>query len=327
MKIDTKNLPPSVCLYRRCRTVQIPVILCLLLALNACSSFQDGSAYNLEKQVERQQIESALMSEPDLQEERTVEEFEALGDRYLLRGDINRAYIYYIKGLGLEPDNVNILHKQALLLLRKSKFVEAEAVYTKLLGLDAEDSLALEGQGRSCFGLKKFSEAEQNFLAAVALNPELWRSYEFLGLLHSRRQEYDQAIHQFKTALGQRPEREGIINNLALSYYAVGDFNETVRLLEGVAKRTRNRKVFNNLALAYFQLGLYREALQSFKRGSANEAAAYNNMGYAFLQEKKYTEAIPAFEKAIELHPKFYPAAQKNLEIAEQALSDPALEI
>lgn len=44
-------------------------------------------------------------------------------------------------------------------------------------------------------------------------------------------------------------------------------------------------------------------------------------MGYEFLTHKKYNEAIQAFEKAINLYPKFYPSAKKNLVIANRELS------
>lgn len=298
-----------------------------LFFLNSCSFFQNDTGPNIEKQIERQQAQRELMSEPVPVENRTAAEFEELGDRYLLRGDINRAYIYYLKGLGAEPNNVSLVHKQGALLLKKSKFVEAEAVYKKLLAVNSEDSVALEGHGKAYFGMGKFAEAEQDFLAAIEVNSKQYQSHEFLGLLYSRRQEYDQAINRFKTALALQPRNVAISNNLAVTYYLNGDFEEAVHLFKGLARTSSNKKINNNLALAYFQLGFYEKAISSFKRGSENEAEAYNNMGYEFLTNRKYSEAIQAFEKAIALHPKFYPAAHKNLDIANHELSKEVAEV
>ncbi len=303
------------------RPFKIPFILAALLFLNGCSYFQNDSDYYLDKQIERQQIQHELISEPISQEIRTAAEFEKQGDLYLLKGDINRAYIYYVKGLGVEPDNVSIIHKQGALLLRKAKYVEAETVYEKLLAIDSNDPLALEGQGKAYFGLGKFPEAERFFLAALEIKSEQWQSHEFLGLIYSRQQEYEQAINHLKTAQAYQPRNISISNNLAVTYYLNGNFKEAVPLFKGLAKNSKKQKIHNNLALAYFQLGFYEEALESFKRGSDNEAVAYNNIGYEFLSHKKYVEAIQAFEKAIDLYPKFYPSAQKNLEIAKHALS------
>lgn len=131
----------------------------------------------------------------------------------------------------------------------------------------------------------KFAEAEQSFLTAIELKPDLWQSHEFLGLIYSRRQEYDQAINQFIIALDYQPHSVSIANNLAVSYYITGELPKAARLLEGLANKiSSNKKIYNNLALVYCQLGFY--------------------------------------EKAIEIHPKFYPVAQKNLEIARHKLAD-----
>jgi Flp pilus assembly protein TadD len=306
--------------------LRFPVIAISLFLLTSCASSQDKTGANLERQIKFQHMEQQLIAEPVSKEKRTAAEFEEQGDRYLLRGDNNRAYIYYAKGLGVAPDNVSLIHKQGVLLLKKSKFGEAEAVYEKLLTVNSKDSAALEGRGKATFGQGKFPEAEQDFLAALAINPGHWQSQEFLGLIHSRRQEYDQAINRFKAALGQQPWNESISNNLAVTYYLKGDFKEAVLLLKGLVKTTQNRKVYNNLALASFQLGLYDEAMDAFRRGSENEAVAYNNMGSEFFTSKRYKEAIQAFEKAIDLHPKFYPSAQNNLLIANHALSNAAAE-
>jgi tetratricopeptide (TPR) repeat protein len=310
----------------RIKVLRIPVILTALFFLSSCSSVQDKSGYNLEKQIELQQVQHEMISEPIAKEKRTAVEFEELGDRYLLKGDINRAYLYYTKGLGVDPDNLSITHKQGALLLKKSKFIEAETVYEKLLATNNRDPLALEGRGKAYFGQGKDAEAEQDFLATLEISSEQWQSHEFLGLISSRRQEYDQAINRFKIALAHQPRSVSIGNNLAVTYYLNGNFKEALPLIKGFAKTSDNRKVYNNLALVSFQLGLYNEAMDAFKRGSENDAMAYNNMGYEFLTHKKYSEAIQAFEKAIELYPKFYPSAQKNLAIAKHALSNTGTE-
>lgn len=292
------------------------VILATLVLLTSCSSTNDVG-YDIEKQIERQQAQYDLISEPVPEVNRTAGEYEELGDRHLLKGDINRAYIYYMKGLGVEPDNVSLRHKQGVLLLKKKKLVEAEAVYNMLLSIDAQDPQALEGRGKTYFAQGKFPEAEKDFRAALDLNAELFQSHEFLGLLYSRRQEYEKAIQQFKTVLASQPLNVSVNNNLAVTCYLNGDFKEAVRLLSKVQKISPNRKVYNNLALAYFQLGHYDKAMEAFKRGSEDSAVAYNNMGYELLTSKKYKEAITAFEKAIALNPKFYPSAQKYLELAK----------
>jgi Flp pilus assembly protein TadD len=313
---------------RRIYPFRIAALLSALFFLTSCAALQgnkDGGA-NLERQIELQQAQHELTTEPAVKEQRTAAEFEEQGNRYLMTGDISRAYMYFTKGLAVEPENVSLLYKQGNLLLQKNKFFEAEIVFAKLLTLNSNDALSFEGRGKAYYGLGKLKEAEQDFLAALAKNPELWQSSEFLGLVHGKRQEYDQAINRLQTALSFQPQNASIKNNLAVTYYLNGNFKEAAFLLKGTAKTSNDKKVYNNLALACFQLGLYDEAMEAFRRGADNEAVAYNNIGYQFLSQKKYQEAIQAFEKAIELYPKFYPSAHKNLEIARHEMAKAAPE-
>jgi superkiller protein 3 len=281
--------------------------------------WQNKSADNtLERQLELQQMEQELLAEPAAPESRTAEELESQGDRHLLQGDINKAYFCYFKGLTIEPDRVSLLHKQGALLIKKNKNPEAEKVYQRLLSLDNKDAQAHEGLGKTYFGLGKSGEAEKSFLTALELKPELWQAHEYLGLISSQRQDYQQAISRFNAALVLKPGRTSITNNLAVTYYINGDFSEAAQLLRVLAAKTKDPKVYNNLALCSFRLGNYQEALESFKMGSGSEAAAYNNIGREYLSVKKYDQAIESFERAIALHPKFYPSAQKNLDLAKR---------
>lgn len=300
------------------------VLLCLGLlpvTLSGCSSLENKTADTLERQIELQQIEHELEMEPASTEIRTAAEFERQGDRYLQQGDINRAFLYYAKGLGVEPDYIPLLNKQGILLLKKKKFVEAEQVYGKILALTSTDPRALAGRSMACFGQGKFDEAEQGFLSALESKTDDWLTYEYLGLIYSQRQEYERAISQFKKALSFKPNNISAANNLAVTYYLNGNFDQAVRLYRDLAASAGNRKIHNNLALAYFQMGQYENAMESFKKGTGNEATAYNNIGREYLFAKKYDEAIKAFEKAIVLNPKYYTSAQKNLDLARRELS------
>ncbi|WP_136805719.1 tetratricopeptide repeat protein [Desulfosediminicola flagellatus] len=286
--------------------------------MSGCSSFQKDTSFNLERQIQRQQAAREMKMKPSSNEEHTARDYENMGDRYMLRKDINRAYLNYMRGLEIEPESVSLLEKQASLLLAKNKYFEAGIVYQKLLNINSANSEALEGQGRAYFGLGKLNEAEDNFRAALAISPNRWKTHEYLGLIASQQQDLKRAIACFEQALELQPENDGYINNLAVSYYIDGDIDEALRLLSELAKSSRTRKVHNNLALVYFKLGYYEEAMASFKRGSESEAEAYNSIGYQFLVSKQFVRAIEAFERAIDLNPKYYIAADKNLTIARK---------
>lgn len=305
----------------RCISRHIPLFIIFTLLLTGCSSVSDNTAKILEKQIELQQIQHELATVPLDSGKKTAAEFEQLGDNYLRRGDINRSYMYYLKGLNTEPDRVSLLQKQGRLLLKKKKYAEAEQVYGRLVSLAGKDPKTLVGQSMVYFAQGRYAEAEQGFLAVLAKKNDEGQAHEYLGLIHSQKQEYDQAITRFRKALAYKPKDVSITNNLAVTFYLNGDFAEAVRLLENLAATNKDQKVYNNLALAHFQLNHHDKALESFKKGSDNEAVAYNNLGQEYLYAKKYEKAIAAFDKAISLNPKYYAAAQKNMDLAKRQMA------
>lgn len=319
-KVNLCNLQESISIHFTRKILLLTLIVLSPLFLSNCSSWTGNTSNTLEKQIELQKIQQELASEPVHAEQKSVSDFEQLGDQYFKKNDITRAYLYYAKGLTIEPNNKSLLHKQAALLLKINKFAEAERVFEKLITHDSNDSVALTGRSRTYFIQGKVEEAEQGFLAALKIKADDCLAYEYLGLIHSQRQEYEKAISMFKTALSYKPRSVSVTNNMAVTYYLIGDFNEAVRLFQEVAATINDRKIYNNLALAYFQLDQYDNSLASFKKGSGNEATAYNNMGQEYLSARKYKEAIDSFERAIALHPKYYLSAQKSLEQAKRGL-------
>ena len=309
---------PTSCIFFR----HIPFFIIIApLLLAGCSSVSDNTAKTLEKQIELQQARHELATEPQVSGKKTAAELEKLGDNYFRKGDINRAYLYYLKGLNAEPNKVSLLQKQGRLLIKKKKYTEAEQVYGRLVPLAGDEPQTLVGQSMVHFALGRYAEAEHGFLAALAKKDDEWQAHEYLGLIHSQKEEYDRAIARFKKAIAYKPKDAGITNNLAVTCYLKGDFAEAVRLLENLAAKAKDPKIYNNLALSHFQLGHYDNALECFKKGSDNEAAAYNNMGQEYLFAKKFERAIEAFDKAIALNPKYYAEAQKNMDLAKRQLA------
>lgn len=300
-------------------TQQFSTFLFILSALFLSGCAQKGFKDNgLEDLIERQQVQHEFLSEPVEKITRTTAELEEVGDRYLIKGDINRAYLYYIKGLETEPDNHSLRHKQAALLMKKNKLLQAEIIYKKLITHTDRDAMAYEGLGRIYLRQGKFEETELNLLRAIEIKTELWKAHNCLGLMYSQEKNFELAIQRFNTALTHKPGEVSVLNNLAVTHYLVGNFEETIRILSNLPTPLKDKKIYNNLALAYYQAGFYNQALEAFKKGSENKAVAYSNMGHKYLNSKKYTEAVKAFKRAIDLHPKYYPSAQKGLELARR---------
>lgn len=310
--------PSSAQIFLKRNTLLAVTLLMVMVLTGGCSALQDRrAAVDLERQIARQQVAREFAHDAVVSKVRSAAEYEQLGDRYVLSRDISRAYLYYLKGLEMEPERVSLLEKQAKLLLAKQKFFEAELVYRKLLTLNSTNGVALEGLGKALFGQKKYDAAEQSFSQALEYNDQSWAAFEYLGLIASHRHDFLEAHTWFEKAIELQPDRDSLVNNLAVSLYLNGKYTEALRLFNTLSKTTDERKVHNNLALTYFRLGYYDQAMASFKKGSKNAAEAYNNLGYQYLVDKQFLKAMNAFEKAIDLNPRYYVEAEKNFALAK----------
>ncbi|WP_162096637.1 tetratricopeptide repeat protein [Desulfotalea psychrophila] len=293
-----------------------------LLLLGGCASFQSNpTELSVQRQIERQQKVYELTEEPQKQEKLTLKEYEALGDRYLIQNDIEKAYMNYVKALAIDPNKISLLHKQGKILGKKNRHADAEKVYRFLLAKSEEDALAYEGLGQALLGLKKIKAAEDALLTAIALDDELWRAHHFLALIYGTEQQYGRAVKEFKKALSYRPQDSSLLNNLAVTYYLNGQYAEAEKILTILTRNSKDKKVYNNLAIVCVQRGKFEKALSAFKRGTKDEAYAYNNIGFEYLTHRRYKEAIVALEKALELNPQFYPTAYESLEKARKGLA------
>jgi len=272
--------------------------------------------------MRKQQVLNEVEEEfhPELPEP-TVEKYEQTADACFGRGDINRAFLYYNKALGIDGDNDRLIHKIGLLWLKKKKYAEAEKVIEYALSLNSQPALYHQSLGQALFGGLKIDQAEQSFRTALAKDDNLVSSHVYMGLLHGGRGEYEQAAACYEKALALDPRNIAALNNLALTRLAMGRQEEALDIFEQLGRLyPENKKVFNNMGLLYCRLNKYEQAMGSFKMGTLDEATAYNNLGYGLLYHQRYQEAQQAFEKAVGLNPKYYEKADNNLKTVEKVI-------
>jgi Flp pilus assembly protein TadD len=246
---------------------------------------------------------------------------ERLGDSYFHQGNFAMAVVEYNKALGDNPNQTLVLYKRGLVFLKQRRWKDASTQFQELLKTEPKSALAYEGLGYADLQMGQDGKAEEELRQAITLDATRWQAHNFLGLLYDHQRRYRDAIAEFQAALAVQPGESAVHNNLGLAYYltgqydaAVGSFQEALRIGSG------HPKIYNNLGLAYGKLERYHEALESFKMAS-EESQAYNNLGAVYLAAGNPRQAITCFEKAIDLHPRHYPKAAENLDLARRALN------
>lgn len=109
------------------------------------------------------------------------------------------------------------------------------------------------------------------FERAAALSPGNWQVYKARGVFRWKRQEYQEAISDFQTALALNP-------------------------MDAI--------LWNNLGGLHQMLGQASEAIDAYARSIAIEPndGAYSNTGFLQFSEGHYAEAAASFNRAIELN-------------------------
>ena len=150
---------------------------------------------------------------------------------------------------------------------------------------------------------------------ALQLSPELAAVHSTMGLIQTRRGQYEAAIGSFEKALALAPVSAGVHRGLAAVYEAQrnGEMAEAT-YKNAVLLRPDAWDSHNDLGRFYFNRGRYRNAAEEFQRVVSlipDSARGYTNLGAALVQIGDYPRAAAMFEQAIRLQPA--PRAWSNL--------------
>lgn len=305
------------------------IILILMIALMVvfgCASGkgkQTGSA-DYGKMVELQQKKSAAVQaeEPDLPLglEMTAETHEKMGDAYIRQGNAFAALTEYQKSLEKDPNLTSARYKIGMFFIGRGLPDEALKEFDQIIAREPENATAYYGRARARFLQKKLHLAKSDLRDALKLNDQYWQAHALLGIILDGGRQHGQAQEEYKKALVIQPDSAAVYNDLGVSLYLDGKFDEAaVAFLKAFNINPDNRRISNNLGLALYRLGNKDDALEAFKRGGS-EAAAYNNIGYLQMKDKQYENALAALERAIDANPSFYARARKNMDKAKAAL-------
>ena len=116
----------------------------------------------------------------------------------------------------------------------------------------------------------KVDEAVKIIQDIIASDPDITDAYFSIGNIYFQAQKYREAVGYFQQVLGRKPDDSFAAINVALSYEAMGQFDQAEQFLLNYLK-----KGFPEDSQFYFMLG---------------------NMNYI---QKKYDQAIPYFEKCL----------------------------
>jgi tetratricopeptide (TPR) repeat protein len=135
------------------------------------------------------------------------------------------------------------------------------------------------------------------------------RAHYQLGTLYRLRNANDKAIEHWKAAVGLRPGFFEARNNLAVTYYQLGRYDESIeewRSLLRTPGYATPHVAHSNLSAAYRANGKLEDALTEARMAlevarqlEVEYPAAYRNLGLAYAELGAYNEAVEAYRQAL----------------------------
>ena len=197
-------------------------------------------------------------------------------------------------------------------------------MYQEIQSIKPDDSLAELGVARLWDRWGDYGLAYQHAERAVVLEPRSAEALEALGRVLLHRNQIDQALSAFLSAVEIKPQSASLLSNTGYVFLKRGDLPQARLYLErAVAANDSLVEARNNLGIVLARMGEPNHALAEFMAVN-DPAAAFNNLGVVYLDQKRWSEAREAFRRALVLDPE-HKKAQTNLAEAEAHMPRPTI--
>jgi Flp pilus assembly protein TadD len=229
-----------------------------------------------------------------------------LGDAARANGDLPSAIGFYRRGADQWPGNVEPQLRLGSALTEVGGYNEAIAAYQEAVRLNRDSADAYRGWGNVLIAIDQPQLAQTQYETALKLTPNDHRVMNGLGVVRDLAGDHAAAQDYYRRGLGLAPDHLPLQNNYGLSLALSGNYQESIRVLRGVASHptatARNRL---NLALAY---GLANQTDQAARAASADLdplSVQRSLQHYATLRSL----SGPARSQAIRNDPTYFPKA------------------
>jgi putative PEP-CTERM system TPR-repeat lipoprotein len=196
--------------------------------------------------------------------------YELLAEFYLSQNRVDEAIETYRRLFVADPNNVQALYMRGLLLLTLERSAEAVDVVALFAKQFPDDYRGEQLMGMAAYKNGYYDEALVHLRQSLKIKPQTLTNY-YLGLSHSRQNEFELAINQYQRVLDAQPGSSQARLMLAMTFLIQ-------KRVEDCLQQTRY--VLKN---------------------DPNNGLAYNILGSAYLLKKEYDDALIAFNQALEV--------------------------
>ncbi len=221
----------------------------------------------------------------------------------------------YLRGLEIEPDNVELLNAMGFSLFQQGKSADAVAAFEKALAIDPKHWKAHNNMALASIDLGELEVAEAHYRESLAIKPQP-AIYNDLGFVLERLGMPAQAAEEFRKALELDPKSASAHYNLGASLVRSGEFAEAEPHLRAALKKNPNTETYTALGVALWQQGRLDAAAANLRdaiEADPRNAAPYDTLGTILVQQGKLEEAASVYRDLI----RNQPSAAAHQELAQ----------
>ncbi len=223
-------------------------------------------------------------------------------------GELEESGEWITRSLSFRPRDVDLHLALAYLRIEQKRWADAVEIVRAAFGLHPEGPVAAElwtVLGGAFEAGEIFPTAKEAYRKALETAPGLPKPYLYLGALHHRLKEYEEAEKVFREGYERSPQDPNILNGLGYLYADWGrKLEEAVRLIErALAQDPENAAYLDSLGWAYYRMNRVEEALKLLEEaaGRAEDPEVLDHLGQVYFSLGKTGEAEAAWKKGLEL--------------------------
>jgi len=122
--------------------------------------------------------------------------------------------------------------------------------------------------------------AETIYLDLLTRSPNNWRVYFGYGYFLTRVGRHEEAIENYKKVLNFLPDNTSAINNIAVGYTYLGDYESAASMFELAASIEPDIGVFTNIGSMYYSGGEFKKAVVAYEKALKLDPDNYQLMSY-----------------------------------------------
>jgi len=216
------------------------------------------------------------------------------------------------------------VHAQTLFdLCQAERFDEAEALYSRVCAAGTIDAELYHLGGVAALEREDFEAALDRVRAAVSIRPGEGSYRNTLGAIHWRQGNLLEAAACFRAGLQSSPADPTILYHLSCVLLETEEFGDAVetsrRLLEADSEPAENWLVRMRALVGAGQLSAAVGAYQGLLIRDPTNTGLWNNAGVLLITLGRFPEAETCFRRALEIEPRYQPAASNLLMIGNYA--------